>query len=294
MRRIRAAARDNAIFVSLGFSEIELATCFISQVMISPTGEVINHRRKIKPSHVEKLIYGDGSGDTFETVIDTEIGRLGQFNCWENTNPFLRAYAVSKGEQVHVAAWPLYTGASTQSYPNPWICSAEATELETRSYALEVGAYTLAPFQIISAEGVRKNTPEGHAEEEHFEHYNGHARAFGPGGSIIVDKPAQDFEGLLFVDIDLAETHLPKALMDFGGHYMRPDLMRLLVDTRRKDLITHADEEGRISATRTIDRVGLSKPLDSPSAAPSSREVADLDLDKQGKSKTNAQRRNRT
>ena len=91
MRRIRAAARDNGIFVSLGFSEIDMATCFISQVMISPTGEAINFRRKIKPTHVEKLIYGDGSGDTFETVMDTEIGRLGQFNCWENTNPFLRA-----------------------------------------------------------------------------------------------------------------------------------------------------------------------------------------------------------
>jgi cyanide hydratase len=23
-------------------------------------------------------------------------------------NPFLKAYAVSQGEQVHIAAWPLY------------------------------------------------------------------------------------------------------------------------------------------------------------------------------------------
>lgn len=88
MRRTRATARDNNIFVSLGLSEIDLATCFISQVMVSPTGDVINRRRKIKPSHVEKLIYGDESSYTFETVMDTEIGRLGQFNCWENTNPF--------------------------------------------------------------------------------------------------------------------------------------------------------------------------------------------------------------
>ncbi len=264
MRRIRAAARDNGIFVSLGFSEIDLATCFISQVIISPTGDVINHRRKIKPSHVEKLIFGDGSGDTFETVMETEIGRLGQFNCWENTNPFLRAYAISKGEQVHVAAWPLYTGATTYASRSPWVTNAEATELETRSYALEVGAYTLAPYQIISAEGVKKNTPEGQPEEKNWDHYNGHARAFGPGGSIIIEKPAKNFEGLVFVDIDLAETHLPKALMDFGGHYMRPDLIRLLVDTGRKELITEADGDGKIVVTRTIDRVGLSKPLDSP------------------------------
>ena len=41
---------------------------------------------------------------------------------------------------------------------------------------------------------------------------------------------------------------------------MRPDLVRLLVDNRRKDLITHADGNS-IVPTKTIDRVGLSKPL---------------------------------
>lgn len=65
----------------MGFSEIDYATCFLAQVLIGPTGEVLNHRRKIKPSHVEKLIYGDGSGDTFMSVTQTDIGRLGQLNC---------------------------------------------------------------------------------------------------------------------------------------------------------------------------------------------------------------------
>ncbi|KAM0413570.1 hypothetical protein ACHAPT_013653 [Fusarium lateritium] len=99
MRRIRKAARDNQIFVSLGFSEIDYATCYLAQVMIDPNGEVINHRRKIKPSHVEKLVYGDGSGDTFMSVTDTDIGRLGQLNCWENMNPFLKSLNVSCGKQ---------------------------------------------------------------------------------------------------------------------------------------------------------------------------------------------------
>lgn len=100
MRRIREAARENAIYVSLGYSEIDFATCYISQVLISPTGEVLNHRRKIKPTHVEKLIYGDGAGDTFKSVVQTDIGRVGQLNCWENMNPFLKAMNVSEGEQV--------------------------------------------------------------------------------------------------------------------------------------------------------------------------------------------------
>ena len=48
-----------------------------------------------------------------------------------------------------------------------------------------------------------------------------------------------------------------------GGHYMRPDLIRLLVDTNRKDLVVHEDRvNGGVAYTRTVDRVGLSTPLE--------------------------------
>lgn len=45
---------------------------------------------------------------------------------------------------------------------------------------------------------------------------------------------------------------------------MRPDLIRLLVDTRRKELITEADQDGGIGTYNTQDRVGLNRPLDAP------------------------------
>ena len=47
---------------------------------------------------------------------------------------------------------------------------------------------------------------------------------------------------------------------------MRADLIRLLVDTRRKELITHADTDGGIGSYSTLDRVALSKPLSEPKA----------------------------
>jgi cyanide hydratase len=51
-----------------------------------------------------------------------------------------------------------------------------------------------------------------------------------------------------------------------GGHYMRPDLIRLLVDTNRKDLVVHEDRaNGGVAYTRTVDRVGLSAPLEAVS-----------------------------
>jgi cyanide hydratase len=43
---------------------------------------------------------------------------------------------------------------------------------------------------------------------------------------------------------------------------MRPDLIRLLVDTRRKELITEADANGGITTYSTRERLGLNIPLD--------------------------------
>ena len=126
MQRIRRAARANKIFVSLGYSELDLSSLYTTQVLISPAGEVLNHRRKIRATHVERLVFGDGTGDTTESVTQTEIGRVGQLNCWENMNPFMKAYATALGEQVHVAAWPLYPGVQTLRYPDPFTNVAEA------------------------------------------------------------------------------------------------------------------------------------------------------------------------
>ena len=126
MQRIRRAARANKVFVSLGYSELDLSSLYTTQVLISPAGEVLNHRRKIRATHVERLVFGDGTGDTTESVTQTEIGRVGQLNCWENMNPFMKAYAAALGEQVHVAAWPLYPGVQTLRYPDPFTNVAEA------------------------------------------------------------------------------------------------------------------------------------------------------------------------
>lgn len=95
IRRVREAVRKNNIFVPLGYSEVNLASLYTTQTMINLAGDIINHRRKIKATHVERLVFGDGTGDITESVIDAEIGRIGHLNCWENMNPFLKAYASS-------------------------------------------------------------------------------------------------------------------------------------------------------------------------------------------------------
>lgn len=84
MQRIRKASRTAQIYTSLGYSELDGSSLYIAQVLIDPMGTVLNHRRKIKPTHVEKLVFGEGSGDSLDSVVETEIGNLGHLNCWEN------------------------------------------------------------------------------------------------------------------------------------------------------------------------------------------------------------------
>ena len=201
MKSIRRAAKSNGVYVSLGFSEIDLATCYLAQVLIAPDGDVVNHRRKIKPTHVEKLVFGDGAGDTFMSVTETEIGRLGQLNCWENFNPFFKALNAAHGEQIHVAAWPLGPGESVRKQHDPLTNTADAwADQITPAYAMETCTWTLAPFQVIGKEGVEKNTPSGIEMEVDICHYNGFSRIFAPDGSCVA-RADKDFRGLLIADV---------------------------------------------------------------------------------------------
>ncbi|KAI7550924.1 Cyanide, partial [Hortaea werneckii] len=134
------------------------------------------------------------------------------------------------------------------------------SDIVTPAYAIETASYTLAPFQTISAAGVALQTPPGKTPEDH-RIYNGNTRIYGPDGQALIEKPTDDFEGLVYVDIDLNEGHLSKALNDFGGHYMRPDLLRLVVDVDRKDAVSKVKGAGSPEVVRTVDRVGLSRPF---------------------------------
>jgi cyanide hydratase len=134
-------------------------------------------------------------------------------------SPFLKSYAVSKGEQVHIAGWPLYPHATTLKYPDPYTNISDANaDIVTPAYAIETGSFTLAPFQMISKEGIDLQTPPGKEREDH-RIYNGNTRIYGPDGQLLIAKPSDEFEGLVYVDIDLDETHLSKALNDFVSFY---------------------------------------------------------------------------
>lgn len=64
----------------------------------------LTHRSQ--PTHMERTIFGDASGDCLAKVVDLpEVGKVGSLSCWEHIQPLLKYYTLSQGEQIHVAAW---------------------------------------------------------------------------------------------------------------------------------------------------------------------------------------------
>ncbi len=79
------------------------------------------------------------------------------------------------------------------------------------------------------------------------------------GGSVIVNPfgevlagPLHDEEGLLVAEIDLAEVTRGRYDFDAAGHYSRPDLFTLTVDTRER----HPVQWRPTGSTEPLDPVG--------------------------------------
>lgn len=235
MLRIRQAAAAHQMHVVLGFSERVASSLYLAQVLIDDKGDVLLHRRKIKPTHLERTMFGDSTGDSLQTVADTKLGKIGMLNCWEHFQPLLKYHTYAQNEQVHVAAWPYHGDALGDE---PWSVCTEANEVTaSRMHALEGGAFVLVSNQMITEAGMKKNT-EGHAATGTSFSVGGAgggaARVFGPDGRQLTQDPDPYLDGLLYCDIDLDLIDRAKTLADPVGHYSRPDLLRLVVDDTPK------------------------------------------------------------
>ncbi|KAG6619341.1 carbon-nitrogen hydrolase [Phytophthora cinnamomi] len=107
METIRAAAATHNINVVLGFSENDHNSLYMAQATISgATGEILMKRRKFKPTHAERTVFGDASGSSLMNVVDLPIGKVGALNCWEHIQPLLKYHTFLQREEIHVSSWP--------------------------------------------------------------------------------------------------------------------------------------------------------------------------------------------
>jgi aliphatic nitrilase len=224
MARIADAAGRHGIHVVFGFSERAGGSLYMAQALISDTGRVISVRRKLKPTHVERSVFGEGDGSDIQ-VHDTPLGRVGALNCWEHFQPLTKYAMYSLGEQIHVGAWPsfsVYRGAARALGP-------EVNNAASLVYAVEGQTFVVAPCAVVG-QAAHDLFCDTDTKRQLLAQGGGFARIFGPEGSPLGEDLPETEEGLVVADLDFSMIAIAKSAADPVGHYSRPDVMRLLIN----------------------------------------------------------------
>jgi predicted amidohydrolase len=222
---LQELADTSGAIISIGAHERVRRSLVNNQLTFRPGQPVLDHR-KLVPTHGERLIWARGDGSTLG-VHQAEWGRLGTLICWEHWMPLARAAMHNLGEDVHVAAWPTVR---------------ESHGIASRHYAMEGRCFVLAAGLVQ----VKDDLLDG------LERVGGDAAArdlleaipaqvLNRGGSLIaapdtrVIAQAGEGEETLLAELDLGEVGAGLTSLDTDGHYARPDVFELMVDTRARN-----------------------------------------------------------
>ncbi|MFD6059485.1 carbon-nitrogen hydrolase family protein [Rhodococcus wratislaviensis] len=242
MSQIRQAAAEHGTHVVLGFSERAGGSLYISQATISDSGELIGVRRKLKPTHVERTVFGEGDGSDLQ-VRDTALAKIGALNCWEHLQPLTKYAMYSQGEEIHVGAWPAFSGYRG-------LANALSPEVNTAAslmYAVEGQTFVVAPCAVVDA-----TTQEMYCDTENKRQLlqlgGGFARIYGPEGSPLAQPLPETEEGILYADLHADLIAIAKSTADPVGHYSRPDVLRLLFNRNPAPNVVEVPRENQSTA----------------------------------------------
>ncbi len=226
-----AAAKKARCNIVVGINEREGGTLYNSQLIINHEGELLGCRRKLVPTSQERMIWGRGDGSDLK-VYQTSSGVLGALICYEHSNPLFRYSIQAQSEQIHAANWP---GGM------PFI--DHIMDAAIRHYAFEAGSFVISATSMLTREildelsdgsGVDKLQPGG-----------GYSAIVSPRG-LYLAGPEREKEGLIGATLDLEEIVAAKIIVDGQGHYARPDVARLhLNSSKQTALIIEGREEPR-------------------------------------------------
>lgn len=212
--QLGALAGEHGVYLVIGVIERSGSTLYCTVLYFSSEGAFLGRHRKVMPTAMERIIWGYGDGSTLG-VLDTPLGKLGSVICWENYMPLLRTAMYAQGIELYCA---------------PTVDDREVWAPTMRHIAREGRCFVLSACQYTR----RKDYPADYAPVQGNEPDTVLIR----GGSVIVDPlgqvlagPVYDQAAVLVADLDLGM--IPRGRYDFDpvGHYARPDLFTLVVNT---------------------------------------------------------------
>ncbi len=226
-QRLGEAAGANSITVVMGYTEIDGGSLYMSQATWGPDGSLLNNRRKLKPTHVERAVFGEGDGADL-SVVELDYGTVGALCCWEHLQPLSKYAMYSQGEDIHCASWPsfsVYRGAANALGP-------EVNNAASLMYAVEGQCFVVAPCAVIGQAG-QDFFCDTEQKRQLLLQGGGFARIYGPEGSSLAEPLQETEEGILYATLEPALQAVAKSAADPVGHYSRPDVTRLLLNPTR-------------------------------------------------------------
>jgi len=207
-------AKEAGIYLVIGVVERDRGTLYCTTLYFGPDGSLLGKHRKLKPTGLERLIWGEGDGSTL-TVVDTEYGRIGGLICWENYMPLARMAMYNKGVQIYLAP--------TADSRDTWQATLQHIACEGRCYVLGSNQYVTKRMYPLDLPGIEElaDQPEVMCR--------GGSAVISPYGEAIAG-PLYDQEGILYAELDMAEVARSKFDFDVTGHYARPDVFQLKIN----------------------------------------------------------------
>jgi nitrilase len=214
------AARRHRLAIVCGINERDAAfsgdTLYNGVVTIGPDGQLLNRHRKLMPTNPERMVWGFGDASGLKAV-DTPCGRVGALICWESYMPLARCALYAQGVQIYVA--PTYDSGQR--------CTATMQHI-----AREGGCWVLGAGCAFRGRDIAAAMPaRAGLFEDPDEWVNpGDSVVVAPGGKIVAG-PLHESQGILYAEIDLERIGMARRSLDVVGHYARPDLFQLQVNT---------------------------------------------------------------
>jgi nitrilase len=216
--RMGRAARKAKSWLCVGVSErTATGTLHCALLLFGPDGELRQVRRKLVPTHDERMVWGPGPAEA-PRAVPTELGPIGQLVCWENYMPLARFSLYESGERIHLA---------------PTADASDGWQATLRHIALEGRVFVLAGNQYVTREDYPDDFEPRDALEQAPEVLcRGGSAIVAPDGTYLA-QPLYGQEGILTAELDLGLVTQGRQLLDVAGHYSRPDALRLVTEERK-------------------------------------------------------------
>jgi nitrilase len=226
---VSSAAKSYGIVVVLGINERDRGSLYNTQLIFDDDGTLLLKRRKITPTYHERMVWGQGDGAGL-TVVDTAVGKLGALACWEHYNPLARFALMAQHEQIHCAQFP---GSLVGQI------FTDQIEVTIRHHALESGCFVVNSTGWLSPEQVGQITSDEKLQKALSGGCN--TAIIGPEGNHLC-PPITDGEGMAIADLDFSLITKRKRMMDSVGHYSRPDLLQLHLNSSQWSVMNQQPE----------------------------------------------------